>query len=324
LLYVLLGACTGERHYSCAAKDLGPEDYGPQPGFDPVANAPSEIEALDFSPGGRPIVVAAPGILSYDGDGVWTTMSTIHPTRMFHGGEDRALYAFAAGTIYRLDVTDWVSLANPPADDVIGSDFTGTFYALDAATHGVWTWRMGEPAWELLPGSNQPTAAVEVAVSRGGMVVRIGEDGAFVTTVLSTTMPVTSGDPSTISKRPSLLVAGTGDVFFATCADGGGGAYYKIESATQKSTLLRPPFGRYSVCRSIQQLVDGTLFVVTTDPAEPSANDSEFVLMPPKNDGPSTQLLVYLDGDYTYVMRDRQVTYGFRTGGKPGFIESNF
>lgn len=328
LSWVVLVSCKSDNSIGCGKTSMDPADLGPQPGFVPVANAPTGIEQVIIDGSGRPVVRARDGLHRYDGNGAWTTGPEMSTIRMFHGA-DREIFAVdAAGGIHRLAESTfaWMPLGSPPIDDVIGSDFVGGFVGIDRATHGLWRWMPGAATWMASPGSTLAAAPVEAIVTHVGFVYRTIGDGMLYRSDGATTVAVAALDGSTLADQPAHLVTDLdNNLYFGTCAsDRVPGSFFVVKRDRMGWQLRGPSFDGFSTCASMQWMLDSSLMLFSSDPDEPSANNTAMFNMP-ISDGPTTQIFIYMDGNYAYVARDKTQVYGFRSDDvAPTFIESTF
>lgn len=329
LAWLVLVACNNDHSIGCGkGAPIDPDDFGPQPGFEPVANAPNGIEQVFIDGSGRPVLRTSEGLHRYDGNGAWTIGPSIPTIRTFFGAE-RELYAVdATGGVYLLVETtfEWMAIGNPPVDDVIGSDFVGRFHGVDRATHSLWTWTPGDPMWTVVPDSALPAAPVEAIVTHAGFVYRTIGDGVLYRTNGATTTSVAASDGTTLDDDPRFLATDrSNNLYFATCAnDSVPGWYFEVRSGRMGWTRRRSTFVPYTTCASLQYMPGASLMTFVSDPLEPSVNNTAMFDMP-VDSGSATQVILNLDGNYQYVARDTSKAYGFRSDDvAPQFIESTF
>jgi MOSC domain-containing protein YiiM len=162
----------------------------------PYTDAPGGTTGIDKHPVDGPVRVAPPGPPGLAGSGV---AGDAVCDRRFHGGDDRAVYAFA-----REDLDTWQrDLERPLANGSFGENLTTVGIGLDDALVGE-RWQIGAEAVLEVTGGRIPCRTFAGWLGEKGWVRRFTR-AASCGAMLRVIVPgdVRAGDPITVVRRPA-------------------------------------------------------------------------------------------------------------------------
>ncbi|MFJ5141117.1 MOSC domain-containing protein [Streptomyces sp. NPDC088707] len=158
--------------------------------------AASGLTAIDKRPVERPVRIEAPGAPGVGKSGL--AGDTVCDLR-FHGGDDRAAYAFA-----REDLDRWEQeLGRPLADGSFGENLTTRDLDVNGALIGE-RWRIGEEVVLEVTGGRIPCRTFAGFLEEKGWVKRFTQSEAGPGALLRVIVPgeIRAGDPITVVHRP--------------------------------------------------------------------------------------------------------------------------
>lgn len=158
--------------------------------------AASGLTAIDKHPVEGPVRIEAPGAPGVGTSGL--AGDTVCDLR-FHGGDDRAAYAFA-----REDLDRWErELGRPLADGSFGENLTTRDLDVNGALIGE-RWRIGEEVVLEVTGGRIPCRTFAGFLGEKGWVKRFTQSDAGPGALLRVIVPgeIRAGDPITVVHRP--------------------------------------------------------------------------------------------------------------------------
>ncbi|MCX5228130.1 MOSC domain-containing protein [Streptomyces sp. NPDC006553] len=158
--------------------------------------AASGLTAIDKRPVEGPVRIEAPGAPGVGKSGL--AGDTVCDLR-FHGGDDRAAYAFA-----REDLDRWEhELGRPLADGSFGENLTTRDLDVNGALIGE-RWRIGEEVVLEVTGGRIPCRTFAGFLEEKGWVKRFTQSEAGPGALLRVIVPgeIRAGDPITVVHRP--------------------------------------------------------------------------------------------------------------------------
>ncbi len=315
-------------------------DEPPRVTWRAVPGAPPAVWSLSFDPTGAPIVIGGARTfgelyLQRPRGDVWVRADGVPVAKpsdaVYRAGG--VTFASVDATVHRLDdvaAFRWSSLGNPTQHRgnhvrVIGVSADGQVFALGTddvpgetgPQNVILRWSTGQTEWRPIPNAVPKQGLHTARVDANGRATWSTYDGIWRAEPGGSATRVVDCDQAEYlycdSHISSIATDDAGNLSFLVCPfTVNHRAIYRLDAgATEARKLVDVP-REYPYCLGIQQIADGTLFLVTATDNTVGKDVAMFRLSP----GASTLTRVEgdFDGNYSFAVRDASTVFRYGDG----------